>query len=209
MLIPYLEKREEKIKVFVSNVIRTEINCRIQVSRNWELTCYRYLARWGPVLHVEGSRTRPGILVVSRYLFFYSSVFAVVAFHLTFATFAPLRLLFNVQSTSFRHCFSSLLCAVANSSSSSWLSWIPPCPLPVWQCGSERPAKKKRKSWFSLFQCFSCIFVYLEGTPEEVLQRLFRTFDVNGDGKISKKEMQVNFFVQDPGIVVLLTWPQL
>ncbi len=38
----------------------------------------------------------------------------------------------------------------------------------------------------------------LEGTPEEVLQRLFRTFDVNGDGKISKKEMQVNFFPRGP-----------
>lgn len=38
---------------------------------------------------------------------------------------------------------------------------------------------------------FMVVFHILsEGTPEEVLLRLFRTFDVNGDGQISKKEMQ-------------------
>ncbi len=36
--------------------------------------------------------TRPGIIMVSRHLFFLSSFFAVVAIHLSFSTFAPLRL---------------------------------------------------------------------------------------------------------------------
>ena len=28
-----------------------------------------------------------------------------------------------------------------------------------------------------------------EGTPEEVLKKIFRVFDVNGDGSITMKEM--------------------
>jgi hypothetical protein len=53
---------------------------------------YLLLGALSPVLHVEGSRTRPGIIVVSRYLFFLSSFFALVACNLSFSTFAPLRL---------------------------------------------------------------------------------------------------------------------
>ncbi len=34
------------------------------------LTCYLLIGALSPVLHVDGSRTRPGIIVVSRYLFF-------------------------------------------------------------------------------------------------------------------------------------------
>ncbi len=62
------------------------------------------LGALSPVLHVEGSRTRPGIIVVSRYLFF-SRHCAVVAFHQTFSTFAPLRLLS-------RHCLVHLCSSV-------------------------------------------------------------------------------------------------
>jgi hypothetical protein len=56
------------------------------------LISYFLLVALSPVLHVEGSRTRPGIIVVSCYLFVLSSFFAEVAFHLSFSTFAPLRL---------------------------------------------------------------------------------------------------------------------
>jgi hypothetical protein len=64
-----------------------------------------------PVLHVEGSRTRPGIILLVV-------IFAVVAFHQTFPTFAPLRLvsIYPIIITSLsvvlftaRHCFLSPL----------------------------------------------------------------------------------------------------
>ena len=32
-------------------------------------------------------------------------------------------------------------------------------------------------------------FIMNEGTPEEVLKKIFRVFDVNGDGSITMKEM--------------------
>ena len=32
-------------------------------------------------------------------------------------------------------------------------------------------------------------FIMNEGTPEEVLSKIFRVFDVNGDGSITLKEM--------------------
>jgi hypothetical protein len=53
---------------------------------------YLLLGALSPVLHVEGSGTRPGIIEVSRYLFFLTSFFAVVDFYQTFFTFAPFRL---------------------------------------------------------------------------------------------------------------------
>jgi hypothetical protein len=71
-------------------------------------------------------RTRPGIIVLSRYLFLLSSFFAVVAFHLSCSAFAPLRLVailyFIIVHCSvhclspiaaIRHCFSSLLFVTA------------------------------------------------------------------------------------------------
>ena len=36
--------------------------------------------------------------------------------------------------------------------------------------------------------------VYLDGTPEQVLEKLFRLFDVNEDGTISRPEMLVSSF---------------
>ena len=36
--------------------------------------------------------------------------------------------------------------------------------------------------------------VYLDGTPEQVLEKLFRLFDVNEDGTISRPEMLVSFY---------------
>jgi hypothetical protein len=54
-----------------------------------QIGSYFLLGAFSPVFYVEGSRTRPGIIVVSRYLFFMSSFFSVVAFQLSFFTFAP------------------------------------------------------------------------------------------------------------------------
>ncbi len=81
-------------------------------------TCCLLHGALTPVLHVEGSRTRPGIIVGSRYLFFLSSFFAAVATHLSFPTFAPLRLVaivhhcslfYSLVFAAIPHCFSSLL----------------------------------------------------------------------------------------------------
>jgi hypothetical protein len=80
-------------------------------------SCYLLLGALSPVLHVEWSRTRPGIIMVSRYFFFLSAFFAVVAIHLSFSSFAPLRLvaidycsLFcSLSFAAIPHCFSSLL----------------------------------------------------------------------------------------------------
>ncbi len=38
------------------------------------------------------------------------------------------------------------------------------------------------------------MLVYLDGTPEQVLEKLFRLFDVNEDGTISRPEMLVSSF---------------
>ncbi len=81
-------------------------------------TCYLLLGALSPVLHVEGSRTRPGIIMVSRYLFFLSSFFSVVAFHLP--------IIFHICSIAFsRHCLvhrCSLFCSLSLAAILHWFS---------------------------------------------------------------------------------------
>ncbi len=47
---------------------------------------------------------------------------------------------------------------------------------------------------FVIFWVFLNHYFSLDGTPEQVLEKLFRLFDVNEDGTISRPEMLVSSF---------------
>ncbi len=114
--------------------ITTCVTRRRKLDEGFGILLNCYLARWVQSSYVYGSRTRPGIIVVSRYLFFLSSVWPLwpSTYHFQICSIAisrlcsvhSLSLLFVIAirhccpslPTFFCHCFSTPLCAVASSS---------------------------------------------------------------------------------------------
>ncbi len=134
-----------------------------------------YLARWvqsSMYSTVEGSRTRAGIIMVSRYLFFLSLVFPVVAFHLLFSTFAPLRLVVidhcslfcSLSFAAIPHCFSSLLFVTKLVAQSRSLSVCSGSRIYLLLgSGSGAETRSGRVPW-NVYR-ISCIFVLKKTSP--------------------------------------------
>merc|ERR1711971_1126800 len=89
--------------------------------------------------------------------------------------------------------------------SPSRAAWTPPSPRSSGRWWRRRCPRVTRVRWRSTCSgsttptttatltssSFMLIFhIMSDGTPEEVLEKIFRVFDVNSDGTINKKEMQ-------------------